>query len=326
MTDMDDNIIDFHRLKMEQGDHIVRGTAAGGFIRAFAINSRNTVQTARDAHNTSPLVTAALGRLMMSAQMMGFMMKNPEELITIIVRGDGPVEALTVTADTNGRVKGFANNPNVWLPLNERGKLDVGGGIGAGTLTVVRDQPYTEPYTSQVELVSGEIGDDMTNYFVVSDQVPTVVGVGVLVDRNMTVKQAGGFIIQLMPGYWDELADQLEANLAGVDSVTNMMEKGMTPTDILEHLLRGLDFKASEMAPVEFYCGCDEKRATRATLALGAAEIKDMIEKNEPAEVYCHFCGNRFNFTPEQLQQMLDDAGDSVAPVSEYFDKSEGLF
>ena len=222
-------IINYDQAKLRAGDHLVRGTAADGMIRAFAITARKTVQTARDNHHTSPLVTAALGRLMMGALMMGSMFKEPDELITLMVEGDGPVKGLTVTANCEGQVKGFANNPQVWLPLKTNGKLDVGAGIGAGTLTAIRDLPGTEPYSSQVELVSGEIGDDLTHYFTVSDQVPSSVGVGVLVSRTQDVQQAGGFIVQLMPGYDDYLVDELEANLANITSVTAMLEEGLSP-------------------------------------------------------------------------------------------------
>lgn len=302
------DILDFSDCKTKAGDHIVRGIAAGGMIRAFAIDGKQTVQEARDRHQASPVVAAGLGRLLMAGQMMGCMLKSCDELLTIIMRGDGPVGALTVTADNHGNVKGYANHPNVWLPLNGLSKLDVGGAIGAGTMTVIRDQPGIEPYTSQVELISGEVGDDLTSYFVMSDQVPTTVGLGVLVDRDLSIKQAGGFIIQLMPGYDEYLIDELEANLADVKSVTAMMEEGMTPTDMLNHLLRGLDFIALETTPCRFYCGCDIPRATRVALALGPLEIQDMIEKQEPAELYCHFCGNRFEFSPDELRQMLEDA------------------
>lgn len=291
-----------------QGDHLVRGIAADGMIRAFAVTARQTVQTARDCHHTSPVATAALGRLMMGAQMMGAMLKGPDELITLTVRGDGPLGGLTVTADTQGRVKGFANHPNVWLDLNSMGKLDVGGAIGAGSLTVVRDMPGIEPYVSQVELASGEIGDDLASYFLMSDQIPTSVGVGVLVGRDLNVKQAGGFVIQLMPGHYEYLVDEVEANLMGVNSVTSMLEDGMGPTEILQHLLRGMDFQPLETTPVSFYCGCNTERASRVMLALGAEELRDMIDKDEPAEAYCHFCSKRHTFSPAQLRELLQAA------------------
>lgn len=284
---------------------MVRGTAADGMVRAIAITARSTVQTAHDNHNTSPLVSAALGRLMMAGQMMGAMFKHPDELITLEVRGDGPIGGLTVTANNQGQVKGFANHPNVWLPLNDKGKLDVGAGVGRGTLTVVRDIPGTTPYSSQTELVTGEIGDDLAAYFTLSDQIPTSVGVGVLVDTDTSIRQAGGFIVQLMPDYEYWLIDELEHNLQDVTSVTNMLEDGMTPTDILCHILRDLDYQELEVMPAEFHCGCNEERAGRAVLALGEDELRDMIAKDETAEVYCHFCGRRHHLSPAELQGLL---------------------
>ena len=302
---MTTNIIDFEDARVRLGDHIVRGTAAGGMIRALAITARTTVQTAHVNHSTSPLVTAALGRLMMAGQMMGVMSKNEDELITLTVRGDGPIGGLTVTANNRGQVKGFANHPNVWLPLKPNGHLNVGEGIGAGELSVVFDQPGVAPYSSQVELVSGEIGDDLTNYFVLSDQVPTSVGVGVLVDTDTSVRQAGGFIVQLMPGYYDGLVDELEASLSRITSVTDLLEAGMSPSNLLQHILRDFGYQELEVVPAEFYCGCDNERAARAVAALGEAELRDMIEKGETAEVYCHFCGKRHYLQPEELRGML---------------------
>ena len=302
---MPDGIIDFNEHKIKSRDHLVRGIAADGMIRAFAVTSRETVQTARDNHHTSPVATAALGRLLIGGQLMGAMMKNPEELITLTVRGDGPLGGMTVTADATGHVKGFANHPNVWLPLNGLKKLDVGGAVGSGTLSVVHDLPRTEPYMSQVELVSGEIGDDLTSYFVMSDQIPTSVGLGVLVDRDLSVKQAGGFIIQLMPGHYEYLVDDLEANLSDVDSVTAMLDSGMGPTEMLQHLLRGMEFEVLETRPVSFHCGCNTERAARVMLALGAKDLQDMIDKGEPAEAHCHFCSKRHTFTPDQLRELL---------------------
>ena len=251
------------------------------------------------------MVTAALGRLMMGALMIGAMSKNDDELITIEVRGDGPVGGLTVTANNKGQVKGFANHPNVWLPDKAPGKLDVGGGIGHGTLTVVRDLPGMAPYSSQTELVSGEIGDDLAAHFALSDQIPTSVGVGVLVDTDVTVRQAGGFIVQLMPGHDDYLVDELERNLSRITSVTSLLERGLSPTTILELILDGLDYRELEVSPAEFYCGCNKERASRATLALGRAEIEDMIAKGETAEVHCHFCGTTHRLSPAELTGLL---------------------
>lgn len=300
------DVIDFADARIRRGDHMVRGTAADGMVRAIAVTARQTVQTAHENHGTSPLVSAALGRLMMAGLMMGALFKNPDELITLEVRGDGPIGGLTVTANNHGQVKGFANDPHVWLPLNGKGKLDVGGGLGKGTLTVVRDMPSSMPYSSQTELVTGEIGDDLAAHFSLSDQVPTSVGVGVLVDTDTSIRQAGGFIVQLMPGYEPFVVDELEHNLEGISSVTNLLEEGMTPAAILEHILRGLDYQELEVMPAEFHCGCDEERASRAVLALGEDELRDMVEKSETAEVYCHFCGRRHHLSPTELQALLN--------------------
>ena len=302
---MSAEIIDFADARVRRGDHIVRGTAAGGMVRALAVTARDTVQTAHVNHGTSPLATAALGRLLMGGLMMGALSKNDDELITLTVRGSGPIGGLTVTANNRGQVKGFANHPHVWLPLKPDTHLDVGQAIGAGELSVVFDQPGVAPYSSQVELVCGEIGEDLANYFVLSDQVPTSVGVGVLVDVDTSVRQAGGFMVQLMPGHTDEVVDQLETNLLGVTSVTDLLEAGMGPSDLLRHLLRGLDYQELEVRPVEFYCGCDDVRAGRAVAALGEVELRDMIAKGETAEVCCHFCGKRHYLAPDALCELL---------------------
>ena len=299
------NIIDFESARVRAGDHMVRGSAAYGMVRAFAVSARGVVQAARDAHDTSPVVTAALGRLMMGALMTGAMFKQPDELLTYIVKGDGPIRAMTVTANCEGQVKGFPANPYVWVPARPDGKLDVGRAVGKGTLAAVRDLPGFEPYSSRVELVSGEIAEDLTHYFVVSDQVPTSVGLGVLVGRTWDVECAGGFIVQLMPDCIDEVAERIENNLATVTSVTDLLREGATPTDVLCRILEGLDYQELEAQPVEFYCGCNEQRAARATMALGEDELRDMIAKNETAEVCCHFCGRRHYLSPERLRELL---------------------
>lgn len=299
------DIIDFESAKAHSGDHMVRGTAAYGMVRAFAVSARGVVQTARDNHDTAPVVTAALGRLMMGALMMGMMFKEPDELITLIVKGDGPIRAMTVTANCEGQVKGFPGEPHVWLPLRVDGKLDVGGAVGKGTLSAIRDLPGIEPYSSRVELVSGEIAEDLTSYFAVSDQVPTSVGLGVLVGRKSDVECAGGFIVQLMPDCIDEVAETIEHNLASITSVTDLLREGALPNDLLTRVLDGLGYQELESMPVEFYCGCNEERAARATMALGAEELADMVAKGETAEVLCHFCGRRHYLSPEQLRQLL---------------------
>lgn len=304
---MQHDVINFADARARVGDHAVRGTAMGGMIRALAISSRDTVQSAHERHQTSPLVTAALGRLLMAAQMMGLMSKNDDELLTLSVRGSGPIGGLTVTANNAGQVKGFAQHPEVYLPLREDGHLDVRGGIGSGELSAVFDQPDVMPYSSQVPLASGEIAEDIAYYFATSDQVPSAVGLGVLVGADTCVRKAGGFIIQLMPDCPDEFAEQLEQNLKDVTSVTDLLRRGMSPTDLLNHILRGMEYEELDAVPVEFYCGCDEKRAKRAVAALGDSVIRDMIEKSETAEVYCHFCGQRHYIAPDALADLLGE-------------------
>lgn len=303
---MTGDIIDFESARAHAGDHMVRGTAADGMVRAFALTARGVVQTARDAHDTSPVVTAALGRLMMGALMTGMMFKEPDELITFIVKGDGPVRALTVTANCEGQVKGFPAEPHVWLPSRPDGKLDVGRAVGKGMLTVVRDLPQVEPYSSRVELVSGEIADDLTTYFAISDQIPTSVGLGVLVGRAGSVECAGGFIVQLMPDCTDQVAESIESNLATLASVTDILRGGALPSDLLTCVLEGLGYQELESTPVEFHCGCNAERAARAALALGESELLDMVEKGETAEVRCHFCGRRHYLAPDQLREMIE--------------------
>ena len=303
----DEKIIDLDTARIRRGDHIVRGTAADGMVRAIAITAKGTVQTAHENHHTSPLVSAALGRLLMCGQMMGVMSKNDDELITLTMRGDGPIGGITVTANNHGQAKGFASHPNVWLPLKPDSHLDVGAGIGKGSLSVVFDLPGVAPYSSQVELVSGEVGEDLTYYFATSDQIPTAVGVGVLVDTDTSIRQAGGFIVQLMPGYLDFVLEDLEKNLSGITSVTDMLEGGMSPSDMLRHILCGMDYQELEVTPAEFFCGCSKERAARATLALGEAEIQDMIEKGETAKVLCHYCNRTHRLSPNDLRELLED-------------------
>lgn len=289
-------------------DHVVRGTAAGGMVRGFAATTRALVQKARDCHQTSPVVTAALGRLLTAGAMMGTMLKDPGELISLAVRSDGPIGSLTVTADEQGHVKGYAGNPDVWLPLNAAGKLDVGGAVGRGSLTVVQDVPWGEPYTSQIELFSGEIGDDIAAYYVSSEQVPTSVGVGVLVDTDLSVKQAGGFIVQLMPDCPEDVIARLEANLDGIAPVTDLLEQGMTPTDILGLVLRDLDFKPMETRPVEFRCNCSRERTERVLLAMGVDELQGLIDDGKPANLVCSFCNSTYTFTVDELEELLKQA------------------
>ena len=289
-------------------DYMIRGTAADDMVRVFAVTTRDTVERARQIHNTSPVATAALGRLLSAGAMMGPMMKGDKDLMTLRIKGDGPIGGITVTADSKGNVKGYPENPNVLIHAKPNGKLDVSGAIGKGYLTVIRDLGLKEPYVGQVELVSGEIAEDMTYYFTTSEQIPSSVGLGVLLDKTNFVKQAGGFIVQLMPGVKDEIISVIEKNLSGIKSVTSMLDSGMTPEDIAAFLMNGLDFKILEKTPVGFNCGCSRERMAKAVISLGEKEIQEMIDDGEPIELNCQFCKGSYEFSVDELKEMLKSA------------------
>ncbi len=286
-------------------DYIVRATAANSQIRAFAATSRELVETARAAHNTSPVATAALGRLLTAGAMMGVMMKGEKDLLTIQVKGDGPIGGITVTADSCGTVKGYVNNPAVMLPPNTRGKLDVGGAVGHGMLNVIKDMGLKEPYVGQVDLQTGELGDDLTYYFASSEQVPSSVGLGVLMDHNNTVRQAGGFIVQLMPFTEEAVIDRLEEKLSHVQSVTAMLDNGMGPEEILTELLGEFGLEFTERIPAVFACNCNKERIEKVLISLGEKELKSIIADDKPIEVNCHFCNSHYTFTIPELKELL---------------------
>ncbi len=286
-------------------DYIVRATAADSQIRAFAATTKETVELARQYHNTSPVATAALGRLLTAGAMMGAMMKGEKDLLTLQVKGNGPLGGITVTADSAANVKGYVNNPEVLIHANEKGKLDVGGAVGAGILNVIRDMGLKEPYVGQCELQTGEIGDDLTYYFATSEQVPSSVGVGVLMDKGNTVRQAGGFIIQLMPFTSDEVIDRLEAKLSEVKSVTTMLDGGMTPEQILEELLGEFGLEINDTLPTQYYCNCSRERIEKALISIGKKDLQEMINDGEPIEVGCQFCDKKYQVTVDELKGLL---------------------
>lgn len=287
-------------------DYIVRATAANAQIRAFACTTKNLVETARAAHDTSPVVTAALGRLLSAGGMMGSMLKGEKDLLTLQIKGDGPVKGLTVTADSQGNVKGYANVPDVILPANAVGKLDVGGAVGAGFLSVIKDLGLKEPYVGQTELQTGEIAEDLTYYFAVSEQTPSCVGLGVLMERNNTVRQAGGFIVQLMPFAEEEVISRLEENLKKISSVTAMLDQGNTPEQMLELVLDGLQPEVTDTLPCAFHCGCDKKRVEKALVSIGRKELQEMIDEGREIEVNCHFCNRNYVFSVEELEKLAE--------------------
>lgn len=285
-------------------DYMVRATAAGAQIRAFACTGRDLVEQARATHNTSPIATAALGRLLMAGTMMGSMLKGEDDLITLQIKGDGPIGGLTVTADAAGHVKGYANVPDVMLPPNAIGKLDVGGAVGRGHLSVIRDMGLRDPYIGTTELQTGEIAEDLTYYFAVSEQVPSVVGLGVLMNKENTVRQAGGFIIQLLPFAEEETIAKLEANVAQISSVTNMLEAGDTPEKLIEHILDGFDVEFTERMPISYTCNCSRERVTKALISLGRGELEGMIADGEDITLHCEFCNRDYRFTVEDLETL----------------------
>ncbi|MGC6176117.1 Hsp33 family molecular chaperone HslO [Lacrimispora sp. 38-1] len=289
-------------------DYIVRATAGDHQIRAFAATTRDLVEYARQAHNTSPVATAALGRLLTAGGMMGIMMKGEEDLLTIKIQGSGPIEGLTVTADSKGNVKGYAYNPGVMLPPNEFGKLDVGGAVGEGVLSVIQDIGLREPYVGQTILVGGEIAEDLTYYYANSEQTPSSVALGVLMNKDNTVKQAGGFIIQLLPGASEEMITLLEKRLGEIHSVTSLLEEGKTPEMILTYILGGLGLDILEQTPVKFHCNCDKARVEKALVSIGRKELEEMIEEGKSIEVNCHFCNKNYEFTVEDLKDLYEKA------------------
>lgn len=286
-------------------DVIIRGIAADGQIRAFAASTKNLCEEARRRHNMSPIATVALGRLLTGGAMMGTMMKNDADIVTIQIKGDGPIGSMTVTADPKGRVKGYVANPQVMLPL-KNGKLDVAGALGIGVLSVIKDIGLKEPYVGDTILVTSEIGDDLTYYFATSEQVPSSVALGVLMNKDNTVEQAGGFIIQLMPDATEEVITKLEESIKQIKSVTEHLENGMTPEDILRLILKDMNFELLDTIDTEFYCNCSKDRVSKAIMSIGAKDIQEMIDDGKPIEVNCHFCNTNYTFTVDELKEMLE--------------------
>ena len=285
-------------------DYIVRATAADGQIRAFAATTRETVETARQDHNTSPVATAALGRLLTAGAMMGVMMKGDKDLLTLRIHAGGPLNGITVTADSKGNVKGYVGNPDVVIPANKKGKLDVAGAVGVGFMDVIKDLGLKEPYVGQCVLQTSEIAEDLTYYFATSEQVPSSVGLGVLMNKDNTVRQAGGFIIQLMPFAEEETISKLEHNLSLINSVTALLDQGMTPEQLLERVLDGLDVEITDRMPCSFTCNCSKERVEKALISIGKKELQEMIDEDKPIEVNCHFCGKTYRFDVDELKKM----------------------
>lgn len=286
-------------------DTILRGMAANNQVRFFSAYTRDVVEAARSIHNTSPVATAALGRLLTAGAIMGGMCKNNSDVLTLQIQCSGPIGGLTVTSNAKAQVKGYVNNPNIMLPPSPRGKLDVGKALDLGVLSVIKDIGLKEPYVGQCNLVSGEIAEDLTYYFATSEQIPTSVALGVLMEKDNTVKHAGGFIIQLMPFAEENLISDLETRLKDFSSITTLMDQGMTPEDMMRQLFKGYDISINDSIVPEYHCDCLKQRVYKAVMSIGQKDIEEMIADNQPIEVNCHFCNQSYTFNVEDLKCML---------------------
>ena len=284
-------------------DYIIRATAANDSVRAFAISGTNMVEEARVMHETSPIVTAALGRMLMAGAMMGVTLKSEKDVMTLQIQGEGALKGITVTSYSDGFVKGFPNENIVILPP-KNGKLDVGGAIYPGFLRVIKDMGLKEPYVGTVDLQTGEIAEDLTYYFAVSEQIPSSVGLGVLVNKDCTVNCAGGFIIQVMPMCPDNVLDKIEENLKSLPSVTDMMSEGATPENMLERIFDGLDVDIKDKTETGFRCDCSKSRVERSLASLNKQDKEEIIKEGKPVEVRCQFCNKKYEFSIDDIKKL----------------------
>ncbi|HZK25311.1 MAG TPA: Hsp33 family molecular chaperone HslO [Oscillospiraceae bacterium] len=289
-------------------DYIIRATAAENQIRAFAATTRNLVEQARTIHHTTSVATAALGRLLTAGSMMGAMLKSEKDVLTLQIKCDGPIKGVLVTADADANVKGYVHNPAVELPPQAKGKLDVGKAVGSGILRVIKDLGLKEPYVGQTELVSGEIAEDITYYFTTSEQVPSAVALGVLIATDYTVKQAGGFIIQVMPGCDEEVIKSLELRISEMSSITSLLDAAMTPELILKELLGKFGLEMLAKIPTQFHCNCSKERVGKAIISIGRKDLQEIIAAKEPLEVNCHFCNTNYQIELDDLQSLLNES------------------
>ena len=289
-------------------DYLVKALAYNDQVRAYAVRSTETVAEAQRRHYTWPTASAALGRTLSATVMLGAMLKGDQKL-TVKVDGDGPIGLILVDGNAKGEVRGYVTNPQTHFDLNEKGKLDVRRAVGTeGTVSVVKDIGMRDYFTGQVPIVSGELGEDFTYYLVTSEQVPSSVGVGVLVNPDNSILAAGGFIIQLMPGTDDETITKIEKRLQEIPPISKLIEKGLTPEEILEEIFGKDNMKIIETMPVSFTCTCSKDRFTNAIISLGKVEIEDIIATDEKAEAHCHFCNEKYLFSKEELEKLLEEA------------------
>lgn len=288
------------------GDYIRRATAANGTVRAFAARTTDMASEAKMTHNLSPVACAALGRAMTVSAMIAITMKGEKDSLTVQFSGDGPLGTMVVVSDSKANVRGYVNNPDVDLPLNPYGKLDVGGAIGKGRLTVIKDMGLKEPYVGHVKIVTGEVAEDLTAYYAYSEQVPTAISLGVLVDVDGSVINSGGFMIQLMPDAEERTINIIEAKISGMPPITTLLSEGKTPEDILEMILGELELKIGDEYPTNYKCNCSWERMERNIYSLGVREIEDILKEQGEAEAQCHFCNKKYLFDENDLKGMIE--------------------
>lgn len=288
-------------------DYLVKALAYGGFVRAYAVNATETISEAQCRHDTWNTASAALGRTMIGALMLGATLKG-EDKMTVKIEGDGPAGAIIVDSNGKGEVKGYIKNPHISLPLNQSGKIDVRGAVGtAGMFTVIKDLGLKEPFSGQTPIVSGEIGEDFTYYLAVSEQIPSAVGVSVLVDTDDSIKTAGGFMIQIMPGASEEIIDQIEERLKETTRISTLLDDGQTPEEILQSLLATTDVEFLETLPVQFKCDCSKEKFSSAIITLGADQIQELIDQDHGAEAVCAFCNNKYKYSEDDLYELKQE-------------------
>ena len=289
-------------------DYILRATAADGAIRAFMATSKETVTAAQKMHSTSPIATVALGRLLVASAIIGTTLKNEKDLITLQIKGDRELKGAIATSDYKARVKGYVFNPSYGVAEDYPEGLSVGSAIGKGFLTIIKDIGLKEPYSGQIELVSGEIAEDLTHYYYKSEQIPSAIGLGVLIDTDLSVRQAGGFMIQLMPGASDRVIDALEEKIARMPNITDLYDMGRTPEDVLNMILGDMGVEITDKIPMEFYCNCDRERVERALISVGAKDLTQIIDEDKKANLKCHFCNESYDFNEKELSELLEEA------------------
>lgn len=289
-------------------DYIVRAMTKDGFVKAMAISSTAIVERARTIHKTTPTATAALGRVLTAASMMGNVQKVENGALTLQIKGGGPLGTILATSDAVGNVRGYVHNPSITLLEKYAGKLDVGAAVGTdGMLTVIRDLQMKEPYVGSVALVTGEIADDVTAYFAQSEQTPTACALGVLVDTDQSVKVAGGYLIQLLPGAPDDVIDRLESGIQKAGAVTPMLSDGLTPEEILKRVMSDFELEFLETTPVCYQCYCSRERVTSTLIAIGKKDLQEIADEGKPITIECQFCDTTYEFTPEEIQKILED-------------------